>query len=346
MGRPGAAPRRARRRGTTRTARRRCASATSSSWAWARRWPTTRPSIGAIRRLTDPAPDGLGHVGPRHHDVDGRARARRSTSSTAEGIPVTLALSLHAPDDELRNELVPINTRWSVDEALDAAHRYYEATGRRVSHRVRPDPRHQRPGLARRPAGREAQPARPWLGPRQPDPAQPDARLEVDGVTARRRAAVRRARCGPTASRRRSATPAARTSTAPAASSPRPPPERVADGAGSAAQQRERLVRRVDEVHGARPSPAPTASAVSAAHTGTVRVQCSPPTSTGSRQRVAGARVVERRDRLEDLLHGAGGALEHDDARRSHRASRPSSRSALEKYLAMPSQNTLGGSWP
>ena len=51
----------------------------------------------------------------------------------AEGIPVTLALSLHAPDDELRNELVPINTRWSVDEALDAAHRYFEATGRRVS---------------------------------------------------------------------------------------------------------------------------------------------------------------------------------------------------------------------
>ncbi len=50
-----------------------------------------------------------------------------------EGIPVTLALSLHAPDDELRDELVPINTRWKVDEAIDAAHRYYEATGRRVS---------------------------------------------------------------------------------------------------------------------------------------------------------------------------------------------------------------------
>ena len=43
-----------------------------------------------------------------------------------EGIPVTLALSLHAPDDELRSELVPINTRWTVDEALDAAHRYFE----------------------------------------------------------------------------------------------------------------------------------------------------------------------------------------------------------------------------
>ncbi|HHU10405.1 MAG TPA: 23S rRNA (adenine(2503)-C(2))-methyltransferase RlmN [Intrasporangiaceae bacterium] len=91
-----------------------------------------KAAIGAIRRLTDPTPDGLG------------MSARGLTMSTvglvpgidrlaAEGIPVTLALSLHAPDDELRNELVPINTRWSVDEALDAARRYFDATGRRVS---------------------------------------------------------------------------------------------------------------------------------------------------------------------------------------------------------------------
>ena len=91
-----------------------------------------KSAIGAIRRLTDPAPDGLG------------MSARGITMSTVglvpgidrlagEGIPVTLALSLHAPDDELRDELVPINTRWKVDEALDAAHRYYETTGRRVS---------------------------------------------------------------------------------------------------------------------------------------------------------------------------------------------------------------------
>jgi 23S rRNA (adenine2503-C2)-methyltransferase len=51
----------------------------------------------------------------------------------AEGLPVTLALSLHAPDDELRDELVPVNTRWNVAEALDAARRYFDATGRRVS---------------------------------------------------------------------------------------------------------------------------------------------------------------------------------------------------------------------
>jgi 23S rRNA (adenine2503-C2)-methyltransferase len=50
-----------------------------------------------------------------------------------EDLPVTLALSLHAPDDDLRNELVPVNARWPVDEALDALRRYFDATGRRVS---------------------------------------------------------------------------------------------------------------------------------------------------------------------------------------------------------------------
>ncbi|WP_152186452.1 23S rRNA (adenine(2503)-C(2))-methyltransferase RlmN [Segeticoccus rhizosphaerae] len=91
-----------------------------------------RAAIGAIRRMTDPSPDGLG------------MSARGITMSTVglvpaidrlakEGVPVTLALSLHAPDDDLRDELVPINTRWKVDEAIDAAHRYFEATGRRVS---------------------------------------------------------------------------------------------------------------------------------------------------------------------------------------------------------------------
>ena len=50
-----------------------------------------------------------------------------------ENIPVTFALSLHAPDDQLRDELIPVNSRWKVDEALDAAREYFEKTGRRVS---------------------------------------------------------------------------------------------------------------------------------------------------------------------------------------------------------------------
>src|SRR5690348_11744122 len=50
-----------------------------------------------------------------------------------EGLPVTLALSLHAPDDELRDELVPINTRFKVREAVEAAWEYARRTRRRVS---------------------------------------------------------------------------------------------------------------------------------------------------------------------------------------------------------------------
>src|SRR6476661_8921640 len=95
-------------------------------------WRLHEAAIGAIRRLTDPAPDGLG-MSARGITMSTVGLVPGIDKLAAEGIPVTLALSLHAPDDELRNELVPINTRWSVDEALDAAYRYFEATGRRVS---------------------------------------------------------------------------------------------------------------------------------------------------------------------------------------------------------------------
>jgi 23S rRNA (adenine2503-C2)-methyltransferase len=88
--------------------------------------------IGAVRRLTDKAPDGLG-MSARGITVSTVGLVPRINQLAAEGIPVTLALSLHAPDDELRNELVPINTRWSVHEAVEAAWSYARATKRRVS---------------------------------------------------------------------------------------------------------------------------------------------------------------------------------------------------------------------
>jgi 23S rRNA (adenine2503-C2)-methyltransferase len=89
-------------------------------------------AIGAIRRMTDAAPDGLG-MSARGITMSTVGLVPAIDKLAAEGIPVTLALSLHAPDDTLRNELVPINTRWSVDEAIDAAYRYFKVTGRRVS---------------------------------------------------------------------------------------------------------------------------------------------------------------------------------------------------------------------
>jgi 23S rRNA (adenine2503-C2)-methyltransferase len=91
-----------------------------------------RAAIGAIRRLTDPTPDGLG-MSARGVTMSTVGLVPAVDRLAAEGLPVTLALSLHAPDDELRNELVPINTRWSVDAAIDAAYRYFRATKRRVS---------------------------------------------------------------------------------------------------------------------------------------------------------------------------------------------------------------------
>ena len=91
-----------------------------------------KASIDAIRRLVDPSPEGLG-LSARGITMSTVGLVPAMDRLTAEGIPVTLALSLHAPDDELRDELVPINTRWKVGEALDAAYRYFEATGRRVS---------------------------------------------------------------------------------------------------------------------------------------------------------------------------------------------------------------------
>ncbi|WP_084100222.1 23S rRNA (adenine(2503)-C(2))-methyltransferase RlmN [Demequina sp. NBRC 110051] len=88
--------------------------------------------MATVRALVAPAPEGFG-LSTRHVTVSTVGLVPAIDKLAKEGIPVTLALSLHAPDDELRNELVPINTRWSVDEALDAARRYFDATGRRVS---------------------------------------------------------------------------------------------------------------------------------------------------------------------------------------------------------------------
>src|SRR2546421_97676 len=83
-------------------------------------------------RYTAPAPDGLG-LSQRNVTVSTVGLVPAIDKLTAEGLNVTLAVSLHAPDDELRDSLVPVNTRWKVAEVLGAAWRYAEQTRRRVS---------------------------------------------------------------------------------------------------------------------------------------------------------------------------------------------------------------------
>ena len=89
-------------------------------------------TVGAVRRLTSPAPGGLG-ISARGITVSTVGLVPRMLDLAAEGLPVTLAVSLHAPDDELRDTLVPINTRYKVAEVLRAAWRYANITNRRVS---------------------------------------------------------------------------------------------------------------------------------------------------------------------------------------------------------------------
>jgi 23S rRNA (adenine2503-C2)-methyltransferase len=88
--------------------------------------------LGAVKRIIAPPPHGFG-ISARSVTVSTVGLAPAIRKLADERLGVTLALSLHAPDDELRDTLVPVNNRWNVGEALDAARYYADVTGRRVS---------------------------------------------------------------------------------------------------------------------------------------------------------------------------------------------------------------------
>jgi 23S rRNA (adenine2503-C2)-methyltransferase len=85
-----------------------------------------------VRRIITPPPHGFG-ISARAVTVSTVGLAPAIRKLADERLGVTLALSLHAPDDDLRDTLVPVNNRWKVSEALDAARYYADVTGRRVS---------------------------------------------------------------------------------------------------------------------------------------------------------------------------------------------------------------------
>lgn len=88
--------------------------------------------VSALHRIIDPTPAGFG-MSARNVTVSTVGLVPRMHQLATEGLPVTLALSLHAPDDDLRDELVPLNHRWPVAEVIAAADAYAAATGRRYS---------------------------------------------------------------------------------------------------------------------------------------------------------------------------------------------------------------------
>jgi 23S rRNA (adenine2503-C2)-methyltransferase len=87
--------------------------------------------IESVRRMSNP--DLLG-ISPRRIVVSTSGLIPRIEQLAEERLPVTLAISLHAARDELRDVLVPINRKYPVSELVDAAQGYATKTGRRVSY--------------------------------------------------------------------------------------------------------------------------------------------------------------------------------------------------------------------
>ncbi|MBR3109070.1 MAG: 23S rRNA (adenine(2503)-C(2))-methyltransferase RlmN [Clostridia bacterium] len=76
-------------------------------------------------------PDGL-NIGLRHISVSTCGLVSQMKRFAEEGLPVTLSLSLHAPNDSIRRQIMPVAQRYTIEETLDACRYYIEKTGRRV----------------------------------------------------------------------------------------------------------------------------------------------------------------------------------------------------------------------
>ena len=87
-------------------------------------------SLAAIRRLIDPQGFNLGQ---RHITLSTVGVVPGIEMLAEEGLQITLAVSLHAATDQLRDQLVPINQRYGLDALFEACHHYVRRTGRRVS---------------------------------------------------------------------------------------------------------------------------------------------------------------------------------------------------------------------
>ena len=87
--------------------------------------------VESVRRLSDP---NLLGISPRRIVVSTSGLIPRIVQLAEEKMPVTLAISLHAARDELRDVLVPINRKYPVSDLVDAAQAYATKTGRRVSY--------------------------------------------------------------------------------------------------------------------------------------------------------------------------------------------------------------------
>ena len=78
-------------------------------------------------------PDGL-NIGMRHISLSTCGVIPGIDRLAELGLQLTLSVSLHAPDNETRSRIMPVNRAYDVDNLFAACHRYFEKTGRRISY--------------------------------------------------------------------------------------------------------------------------------------------------------------------------------------------------------------------
>ena len=85
--------------------------------------------MDAVKLLNDAHGFGLGH---RHITISTVGVVPQIDQFAAEGVQVNLAISLHAPTDEVRSSIMPVNRKWPVAELMNAVDRYVEKSNRKV----------------------------------------------------------------------------------------------------------------------------------------------------------------------------------------------------------------------
>ena len=86
--------------------------------------------LRAVRLLNNP--EGLG-IGIRHLTISTSGLVPQIEQLSQEGLPIRLAISLHAVRDDLRSQIMPVNRRWNLESLMAACAAYYQKTKRRVT---------------------------------------------------------------------------------------------------------------------------------------------------------------------------------------------------------------------
>ena len=78
-------------------------------------------------------PDGM-NIGMRHISLSTCGLVEKIDKVAQLGLQLTLSVSLHAPDDETRSKIMPVNRAVGVEKLMDTCRRYFQTTGRRISY--------------------------------------------------------------------------------------------------------------------------------------------------------------------------------------------------------------------